>query len=98
MIGEDDGPVALGDASHGHVEDTVRSLDVVLLQPETTTKGEISACMRTEKVSLGAERLQPLYHSFISPNHLCAGDNFHLYSAWTINVATVAKYFLVTMQ
>lgn len=31
MIGEDDGPVALGDASHGHMEDTMRSLDVMLL-------------------------------------------------------------------
>lgn len=31
MIGEDDGSVALGDASHGHVEDAVRSLDVMLL-------------------------------------------------------------------
>lgn len=31
MVGEDDGSVALGDASHGHMEDTVRSLDVMLL-------------------------------------------------------------------
>lgn len=34
MIGEDDGSVALGNASHGHMEDAVRSLDVMLLQPE----------------------------------------------------------------
>lgn len=34
MIGEDDGSVALGNASHGHMEDAMRSLDVMLLQPE----------------------------------------------------------------
>lgn len=34
MIGEDDGSVALGNASHGHMEDTMWSLDVMLLQPE----------------------------------------------------------------
>lgn len=38
MIGEDDGPVALGDASHGHMEDTMWSLDVMLLQPEKMKK------------------------------------------------------------
>lgn len=31
MIGEDDGSVALGDASHGHMEDTMWSLDIMLL-------------------------------------------------------------------
>lgn len=34
MIGEDDGSVALGYTSHGHMEDTMRSLDVMLLQPQ----------------------------------------------------------------
>lgn len=34
MIGEDDGPVALGNASHRHMKDTMRSLDVMLLQTE----------------------------------------------------------------
>lgn len=34
MIGEDDGSVALGDASHGHVEDAMGGLDVMLLQAE----------------------------------------------------------------
>lgn len=38
MIGEDDGSVALGDASHRHVEDTMRGLDVMLLQAQDSNK------------------------------------------------------------
>lgn len=34
MIGEDDGSVALGNASHRHMENAMRSLDVMLLQAE----------------------------------------------------------------
>lgn len=34
MIGEDDGPVALGNASHCHMENAMGGLDVMLLQPE----------------------------------------------------------------
>lgn len=34
MVGEDDGSVALGNASHCHVEDTMRGLDVMLLQAQ----------------------------------------------------------------
>ena len=33
MVGEDDGPVALGHTPHSHMEDAMRSLDVMLLQP-----------------------------------------------------------------
>lgn len=34
MIGEDDRSVALGDASHGHVENAMGGLDVMLLQAQ----------------------------------------------------------------
>lgn len=33
MISEDDGSVALGNASHGHMENAMGSLNVMLLQP-----------------------------------------------------------------
>lgn len=52
VIGEDDGSVALGDASHGHMEDTMWSLDIMLLRAEPErrwTKDGIHARMRTEK-------------------------------------------------
>lgn len=41
MIGEDDGSVALGDASHGHMEDAVRSLDVMLLSPRRRSTQDV---------------------------------------------------------
>lgn len=34
MIGEDDGSVALGNASHSHMENAMGSLNVMLLQPK----------------------------------------------------------------
>lgn len=34
MIGEDDGSVAFGNASHGHMEDTMLRLNIMLLQPQ----------------------------------------------------------------
>lgn len=34
MIGEDDGSVALRNTSHGHMENAIGSLDVMLLQPQ----------------------------------------------------------------
>lgn len=34
VIGKDDGSVALGDTSHCHMENTMRSLDVMLLQTQ----------------------------------------------------------------
>ncbi len=34
MIGEDDGSVALGNASHRHMENAMGSLNVMLLKPE----------------------------------------------------------------
>lgn len=43
MVGEDDGSVALGDASHRHVENTVRGLDVMLLQAQDHNKIRKSA-------------------------------------------------------
>lgn len=33
MVGEDDWPVALGNAPHGHMEHAMGSLDIMLLQP-----------------------------------------------------------------
>lgn len=41
MIGEDDRSVALGDASHGHMEDTMRSLDVMLLEPQRRSTQDV---------------------------------------------------------
>lgn len=43
MIGEDDRSVALGDASHCHMEDTVGGLDVMLLQAQGNDKIRKSA-------------------------------------------------------
>lgn len=34
MVGEDDGSVSLGNASHCHMENAMGSLDVMLLQPQ----------------------------------------------------------------
>lgn len=42
MIGEDDGSVALGNASHRHMENAVRSLDVMLLQAEETGANSVT--------------------------------------------------------
>lgn len=33
MVGEDDWPVALGNAPHGHMEHAMLSLNIMLLQP-----------------------------------------------------------------
>lgn len=38
VIGEDDGSVALGNASHRHMEDAMGSLNVMLLQPQRRRK------------------------------------------------------------
>jgi len=40
VIGEDDGFGALLDASHRHMENAVRSLNVMLLQPQRRGGGE----------------------------------------------------------
>lgn len=51
MIGEDDRSVALGNASHGHMEDTMRSLDVMLLQPQRrSTRDALNVRGRTHYI------------------------------------------------
>lgn len=60
MIGEDDGSVALGNASHGHMEDAVWSLDVMLLQPEKKNQRRHSFMhVERERSRRRAEGLEP---------------------------------------
>ena len=50
MVGEDDWPVALGNAPHGHMEHAMLSLNIMLLQPIREENRQVKALVdRTEQ-------------------------------------------------
>lgn len=60
MIGEDDGSVALGNASHCHMENAMGSLNVMLLQPQR--REEKRAPFKTDQTKHGACKRKQIAH------------------------------------
>ena len=63
MVGENNGPVALGYASHGHMKHAVGSLNVMLLQANTQWDTDRSAGGCTEPHTLTHSYTQKCTHT-----------------------------------